>query len=373
MTASPWARKQLVAANEDAAIFFRKHLLGPDGHGPREYLTDRGFEALITDTTPWTVGYAPASWTALHDHLSELGYSDDRQFAAGLVTTSRHGNPIDRFRDRITFGIRDTDHALIGFVARSSPGAPSQAPKYLNTPTTAIYNKSRSLFGIGEQAGPLRSGATPVLVEGPLDAIAIERACSSVAAKYAGVALCGTACTDQQVDAALIGEPAIAVLMLDPDPAGSGALHDAYRRLHSRVEVEAISQDCGGDPAAILYESGPAALIRQLKQTKPAADTIIDHLLQTWPASQTGAEADLVRLRAIAAVLVGLDTSDLAHHAARLRNTLPFDDVTVARELADAISRLGRQPPSLGPARRASTGHSSPQLRSTGSASRRNR
>lgn len=339
MTASPWARKQSVAANEDAAIFFRKHLLGPEGHGPREYLTNRGFGALLTDTTPWTVGYAPGSWTALHDHLRELGYSDDTQLAAGLVTTSRHGNFIDRFRDRITFGIRDTDGSLIGFVARSSPRAAPQAPKYLNTPTTAIYSKSRSLFGIGEQAGILRAGATPVLVEGPLDAIAIERASSNGDAEHAGLALCGTACTHQQVDAALIGAPAKAVLMLDPDSAGLRALLTGYRRLQSRVEVEAIGPTSGGDPAAILHSSGAAALLRQLEQTEPAPDIIIDRLLETWPANQTGVEADLARLREIAAVLVGLDTSNIAHHAARLRDVLPFDDETVTRELANATSR----------------------------------
>lgn len=216
----------------------------------------------------------------------------------------------------------------------------SSARLILNTPTTAIYSKRESLFGLGEQARLLRAGATPVLVEGPLDAIAIERASSTIDAKRAGLALCGTACTDQQVDAALIGAPAEAVLMFDPDSAGRNALLDGYRRLQQRVEVEATAPTSVGDPAAVFHSAGPTALIRQLEQTKPAMDTIIDHLLQTWPASQTGAEGNLARLRTIAAVLVGMDTSDVARHAARLRNLLPFDDKTVARELADSASRV---------------------------------
>ena len=112
MTAETVDHGRLVAAHEDAAEFYRRTLLGPEGAGPRRYLTERGFGALL-DQTPWTVGYAPPGWTRLRDHLTDLGYRDQTLLDAGLTRTSRRGTPIDSFRNRLTFGIRDTDRALV--------------------------------------------------------------------------------------------------------------------------------------------------------------------------------------------------------------------------------------------------------------------
>jgi len=351
MSAPNWSREQLIAANEDAATFYRRQLLGPDGEGPRDYLTHRGFHALLNETR-WTVGYAPAGWTGLHEHLAELGYSDDCQLAAGLVTLNRRGTPIDRFRDRVTFGIRDVDRALVGFVARSSPAAPQSAPKYLNTPTTAIYNKSRLLYGAGEQADRLRQGATPVLVEGPLDAMAIELTSTTSDNEHAGLALCGTALTDHHVDAALIGTPTKVALIFDPDRAGHAALRNAYDRLHSHVEnLDAILPPTGHDPAETYERGGPAALRRNLGQARPAADIIIDLQLDSWPAEQTGAEADLARLRETAALIVQMADPDVARQGARLTHVLPFDHATIARELVEAVTRSRTLRTSAPPAR----------------------
>jgi len=355
-----WSEDQLVAANEDAAEFFRRRLLGPDGDGPRTYLTQRGFGALLDDT-PWTVGYAPAGWTALHDRLSELGYSDDCQLAAGLVTTSRRGSPIDRFRDRITFGICDADHALVGFVARSSPGASPQAPKYLNTPTTAIYNKRESLFGAGEQAKRLRTGATPVLVEGPLDAIAIAFTSLTEKQKYVGLALCGTACTDAHARTALVDKRADAILMFDMDPAGQRAMRTAHTRLSSYIEgISAARLATGCDPAEEFRRRGPSSILQHLARASDAADLLVDMQLESWPASQTGAEADLARLREVAALIADVSGPDMAHHAARLRDRLPFNDETIARELANAATRTRDLRPRRAPTYPAGRHHGPP-------------
>jgi DNA primase catalytic core len=343
-------REQLVAANEDAADFFRHQLRGPDGDGPRRYLIQRGFEALLVPDTPWTVGYAPAGWTTLHDHLSDLGYSDDCQLAAGLVSRCRRGTLIDRFRDRITFGVHHADHTLIGFVARTSPASPPTLPKYLNTPTTALYNKSHALFGLGEQEPALRAGATPVFVEGPLDAIAIDLASFSENASHAGLALCGTALTEHHRDAALIGNQANASLVFDADPAGRTALRNAYDRLHTHVEhVVAIGLAPGSDPAELFARGGPTAVRRALQNPRPAADVIIDNQLASWPPTQTGAEADLARLREAAALIIDIDSAQIAHHAARLSRLMPHGNATIAHELADALTRARRLPSSTQP------------------------
>ncbi len=168
-------RRVLLEANEEAASYYRASLLAEVGAGPRRYLTDRGLgTALLQDDTSWTVGYAPAGWTHLRDHLRHLGFTDQTLLDTGLVSITRDGRVIDRFRDRLTFGIRDLQGGLLGFTARAAPQVPDTVPKYLNTPRTLLYDKSRSLFGLGEQTPHLRHGATPVLVEGPLDAIAID-------------------------------------------------------------------------------------------------------------------------------------------------------------------------------------------------------
>jgi DNA primase catalytic core len=350
MTGHSWSTEQLVAANEDAADFFRRQLLGPDGDGPRLYLIQRGFQALLAPDSPWTVGYARAGWTSLHDHLSELGYSDDCQLAAGLVLLSRRGTPVDRFRDRLTFGIRDIDQALLGFVARTSPAAPPTAPKYLNTPTTAIYNKSHLLFGLGEQSRSLREGAAPVFVEGPLDAIAIDLGSASNSVTSAGLALCGTAFTENHVDAALVGNPTNATLVFDADSAGQAALRNAYDRLHTTIQsLDAITLPAGSDPAETLARGGPAEIRRALDNRRPAADVIIDNQLASWPPTQTGAEANLARLREAAALIAELDSTDIARHAARLSHVLSFEKATVTRELAEALTRARRAPSPVTP------------------------
>jgi hypothetical protein len=79
-------------------------------------------------------------------------------------------------------------------------------------------------------------------------------------------------------------------------------------------------------------------VLHQLSTAKPAADAIVELQLDSWPASKTGAEADLARLREVAKLLADIPCPDVARQAARLRDHLPFDDKTVARELADAVT-----------------------------------
>ena len=140
----------------------------------------------------WTTGYAPPGWTALTGHLRSEGFTNQELLDAGLVLTTRRGTIVDRFRDRLTFGIRDAQGDLVGFTGRAAPGAGSDCPKYLNSPRTPIFDKRLLLFGLAEQTDRLTSGHVPVLTEGPLDAIAFT------STDCVGVAVCGTALTDEQ-------------------------------------------------------------------------------------------------------------------------------------------------------------------------------
>ena len=140
------------------------------------------------------MGYAPAGWRALIAYLRGLGYGDAVIQAAGLARRTRRGALVDFFRDRAMFGIRWPDGTLAGFTGRARPGGDRPGPVYLNSRTTGLYHKGSLLFGLYEGRRALAAGARPVLVEGPLDAIAV-----SAAGPYAGVSPCGTALTPAQV------------------------------------------------------------------------------------------------------------------------------------------------------------------------------
>lgn len=322
-------RDELLAANEEAADYYRRQLLGRNGEGPRDYLTRRGFAALLTDT-PWTVGYAPASWTALHDHLSSLGYSDETQLAAGLTTTSSRGNPIDRFRDRITFGIRDERDCLVGFTARAAPEG--LGPKYLNTPRTDLFDKSSTFLGLGEAT---RSPATThVLVEGPLDAIAVHLA---DARRYAALAMCGTAITTRHIYAFKQLQPNQVILAFDGDDAGDRALENAIT-LIGNGRTRAV-RHANQDPAALLASGGSARVARQLADARPAVQVLVDVYLHRWPDRRVNAEAGVGCLRETAAAICRAMPDDVASIARRLCTETGLEIATVTAELAYALGR----------------------------------
>ena len=171
----------------DAHAFYTGQLAGSWAPG---YLHARGITADAIQH--WHIGYAPAGWTALTSHLRRLGHHDDAIQAAGLATCSSRGTLIDRFRDRIMLPVHDAAGMLAGFTGRAHPDAGPDTPKYLNSPETATYKKSHLLFGLYQARPDLARGATPVIVEGAFDAIAISIADPG---HHAALAPCGTALT----------------------------------------------------------------------------------------------------------------------------------------------------------------------------------
>lgn len=335
----------LAAANEDAAQFFRAQLLAPSHVGPRAYLTARGFARLLGDTV-WTVGYAPTGWTSLVDHLAALGYSDATLLQAGLATRCRRGSLIDRFRDRLTFGIRDLDGELVGFTARCRPAADGVVPKYLNTPTTALYHKNEVLFGLGEHTDQLRTAATLVIVEGPLDAIAVAATNTDNPAPgtvsehaYAPAALCGTALTDAHASqiAKLIASDVI--VALDEDHAGHHAAENAYLQLARHTDhLYAPRPWKRNDPADILQASGPRGIREHLRSLIPLGKQVIVRRLATWRDLGQNAETDLSALREIANLIAAAQPRNVALLAHQLVEDLALDVPTVNRELAEAVA-----------------------------------
>ena len=152
------------------------------------YVADRRGDDLTADDRI-TVGYAPPGWANLVDHLKAGGATDIELVAAGLAAWSRRGTLIDVMRNRVVFGIRNESGDLVGFTGRAVPGD-SDAPKWLNTPTTPIFTKGELLFGLTENRDRLAVGAIPVRVEGVMDAIAVTKASGG---RAVGLAPLGTA------------------------------------------------------------------------------------------------------------------------------------------------------------------------------------
>ncbi len=244
-------------------------------------------------------GYAPPGWTGLVDHLRAAGHTADDLIAAGVATTTRRGRLIDRFRGRITFPIHD-HLGVVGFTARDTTGRPG-APKYLNTPATALFAKGRLLLGT-QHIDPDRT-TTLVLVEGPWDALAVT---ASGDGGTVGVAACGTAVTDHHLDLAGRGGRAL-ILAPDADPAGTAALARTLAMLAGRGDPHpaAAAAPAGTDLADVYAAGGAGAVRGLLAAARPGGIVHAEALLAAHPPAAT-AEGRVAAARAAVAAAGGL-------------------------------------------------------------------
>jgi DNA primase len=294
---------QITAALTDAHAFYTRRLAGS---WVPAYLHERGIDS--TATADWGLGYAPGGWTALTDHLRAAGHTDAVLQAAGLAKPSRRGTLIDHFRDRVIFPVHTPGGALAGFIGRAAPGAPQEVPKYLNSPETALYRKSELLFGLHHARPGLARGATPALVEGPADVIAVSLADPG---RYAGLAPCGTSLTRQHaaVLAAAADLPRTGILVaFDNDPAGrraAGRAWEIFRPLTGNLQH--LARLPGKDPGEVLQRSGPAALRDVLRDSRePLSALIIDTRIDAWEKRLGDIDGPLLAMRSTAALIAEL-------------------------------------------------------------------
>ena len=328
---------RLVAAHHAARAFYRQQLLAT--HGPRRYLTERGLGLLTRDPMPWAagvcepwyLGYAPPGWTTLVEHLTRAGFTQQELIAAGLAQPTRHGL-VDVFRDRIVFPIHNPHGEPVAFIARAAPAAEPHIPKYLNTTDTPIYHKRQTLYGLGEQSDRAAAEWAPVVVEGPIDVLAVWLAHPDTAGpgRFA-VAACGTALTAEHATAimALPGARSRGVTTAyDNDPAGHAATIKAWQLLpyHAGIELHAANLPAGCDPADLIATPDKASQLRAVlsHQTRPLVQAVIDikldQLLARHPDALTFIEGQLDAVRYFTAQLTGLPADQivaLANHIAR--------------------------------------------------------
>ncbi|WP_020391728.1 hypothetical protein [Kribbella catacumbae] len=207
--------QRLHEAIEEAGKFFRRELLRATSGWPSQFLSDRGLEKVLTPGATWKVGYAPDSWSRLTDHLQKRGFELATLVRAGLTTWSDEGAAIDRHRDRIVFISRDERMSPVGFVGIDRDG---QARPL--APESAVHRPSNALIGLHEQIDLLSKGATPVIVDHPTDAMAIEELSRSTTGKYVGIPLCESPISSAQARMlARYSETDHAIVMVPPKGA----------------------------------------------------------------------------------------------------------------------------------------------------------
>ena len=347
------ARRQ-VAADRDPALvqviaaagrFYQSQLTGSWVPG---YLASRGLDAVLLPTSPWKIGYAPATWTALVDHLRGQGFTDADMLTAGLVVNGKNGQLRDRFRDRLIIPLRDQDGIATGFIGRRHPAAGhDHGPKYLNTPDTPIFTKGHILAGLAEGRGAFQRGAKPVLTEGPLDAIAVSIASEG---PFTGVTPCGTALTGDQVAALARAIPLAdrgVLVALDADTAGRAAAVRAYWRLAPVTSrLTTITLPDSTDPAALLETGGRAALRKTFTgAVRPLADLVTDSRINDWARGRelVFAELQIGALRAAATAIANMPEEHIGPQAARLcalfSENYGWTPQEVTTEIIDTIER----------------------------------
>ncbi|MBO0802843.1 MAG: toprim domain-containing protein [Nocardiopsaceae bacterium] len=341
----------LIQVHADAGRFFQSRL---DRSWVPAYLAERGLDAALLPTSPWKIGYAPGSWTALTTHLRALGYTDEILLRSGLVAEGRNGRLRDRFRNRLMIPLRRaSDRAVVAFTGRRLPGAgDDHGPKYLNSPNTELYVKGHILAGLAEGRRPLESGAQPVLVEGPMDAIAVSIAAPG---RYAGVTPCGTALTAEQATAlaraADLSEHGIRVA-LDPDRAGRKAAIEAYARLAQVTgHTTAVTLPDGLDPAGMLEKQGRQQLRNALtSSTRPLAALVVDARIQAWEhdGELDSVETQFAAIRAAAKTIATMPLNDAATQATRVAalfiTRYHWHPGEATRELVEAVERYRPAP-----------------------------
>jgi DNA primase len=254
-------RSRLVAANALAAIFFQEQLnTSPDAAHGRDLLTKRGFDKEAC--TLFGVGYAPDSWDAMTKHLRAAGYTIEELELAGLSKMGERG-PIDKFRNRLTWPIRDISGDVVGFGARKlASDEQDQGPKYLNTSETPIYKKSQVLYGLDMAKKEIAKKRQVVIVEGYTDVMAAHLAGITTA-----VATCGTAFGADHIriirrllmdDDAFRGE---VIFTFDGDAAGQKAAMRAFSEDQKFVTQTFVAVEPDGlDPCDLRQIKGDLAL-----------------------------------------------------------------------------------------------------------------
>ena len=360
-------RERLVRVMRRAVGFYTARLLsGPDAGPARSYLRSRGYDRPLIER--FGLGFSPIEQPYLRTELRSAGFSDSVMERAGLIqrrgpSASGGGDSFrDRFWGRIMFPIHDLRGDPVGFGARAMGDT---GPKYLNSPETALYRKSRLLYGLHLARREIGRTGRTVVVEGYTDVIAMHRA-----GMESAVATCGTALGEGHLE--VLGRLAERILLaFDADRAGSEAVlrgERVSRRSGRRLDLRVVEMPDGKDPADLVQEGRAEQLREALDHARPVLQYRMERRLSQFDLTEPESRARAVN--ELAALVAAVD--DSTTRAEYERDLSRRTGVNIA-EIKEVVRRSTRgrtvdrkkpeSPPAKSPTRPPPPGSGSPMER----------
>ncbi|NLY43909.1 MAG: DNA primase [Clostridiaceae bacterium] len=290
-------KKQLALnINKEAAHFFHKCLMSDEGRYAREYLENRGIKPKTIIS--FGLGFSPNSWDALFKHLINCGYTVQDILDVGLIVENKNKNTYyDRFRNRIMFPIIDVRGNVVGFGGRVMGDS---KPKYLNSPETIVFNKSRNLYGLNFAKNSKKNQL--IVVEGYMDVISLHQ--NGIINTVASL---GTALTPEQAKmiARFCSEVVIAY---DSDEAGQAATIKGIEVLsEAGCKVKVLVLDEGKDPDEFIRSRGVERFEKAVKNSKSHIEYKIDLLKTKYDINDI--EQKIAFVNAIAKIFAAVDNA----------------------------------------------------------------
>jgi len=329
-------RGKLMEMQEKACRFFEMELKRPEAAQAREYLAGRGLKEETIRT--FRIGFAPDSGFPLKDYLKnefnealmrESGLFSFKEGAEGSTAAM-----YSKFRNRIMFPIANENGKIIAFTGRTLAKDEKSGPKYLNSPETPIYSKSRVLYNLDRAKEAIRKLGYVILVEGQMDCIAVYSAgFHNVAASS------GTAFTETQVR--LLGRFSKDIVVnFDPDTAGAAATDKSLGMLlEEEFNIRVLRLEAGFDPDLFIRKNGAEAYAKALKGSAKYFDYLVERALKLFPTRSPEGKKNAVNflLPHIHRVPSRIVRDELANDIAQKLNI----DTTVLRQefKAAAVSR----------------------------------
>lgn len=336
---------------ETAALTYHTHLMEGQTEDVLATLDYVRHRRGLTDETirRFRIGYAPPGWQNMLNELLHLGYDEADVIESGIAVKSDNGRVYDRFRNRLMIPICDERGRVVGFGARALDA--DDNPKYLNSPQTPVFDKSRLLFGLDQAKKAVRDSGVAVIVEGYLDVIQAHQA------GFANVvAQMGTAMTETQIKALVPRYTQKIVLALDSDAAGQNAtrrsLETARQALEAdyagrmAVDIRVLQIPDAKDPDDLIRES-PERWQALVDAAVPVADFVIMMETDGLTPNATVQEREAVARRLLPILLASennLYTQDNLQKLALKLRIAERDLLTWSQERRAHESRTPRRP-----------------------------
>ncbi|MEW2246139.1 DNA primase [Streptomyces sp. NPDC006975] len=339
-------RIRLVEAHKVAAEWYAEQLASsPEADAGRIFLAERGFDQSAA--LHFGVGYSPQGWDHLVRYLRGKGFSDKELLLSGLAQEGRRG-PIDRFRGRLMWPIRDIGGDVVGFGARKLYEA-DNGPKYLNTPDTPIYRKSQVLYGIDLAKKEIAKSSRAVVVEGYTDVMACHLAGVTTA-----IATCGTAFGTDHIKILrrllMDNGSARVIFTFDGDAAGQKAALRAFEddQKFAAETYIAIAPD-GMDPCELRLVKGDEAVADLVEPRTPLFEFALRQIVARYDLDTPAGRA--AALDEAAPVVARIKNTGAQHEVAvQLAGMLGILDTQFVVKRVAQLARWARDRGGKGPA-----------------------